>query len=223
MTTTITGNETKTPDTDTDTLSGGLTNGQIVRALFGNGLTLNGAGEIVVKNSEQVGGQSVQELLGAFSFSGEALVGDGGGEVLAARTDASGDRTRITINPRHDYPDGTILDGDIIVAGILISEGDAAIKSPFILDDSHQRPEQSTLFQLRDVNQIPHFTVENGEAAQTTLLNGTLTVGGDTRAGHTNDSTGKRVRFGNTLAQIRGDNNGGLVARDTAGNLKTII
>lgn len=223
MVTTITGNEVETEDTDTGTLSGGLTNGQIARALLGNGLALNSAGQIVVKNSEQVGGQTVRELLGAYSFSGEALVGNGDGLVLTARTDASGDRTGIAINPSADYPNGTELAGDVMITGTLRQQDQLKYESPLIMDAVNSRPKKVTMVQVRSENNTPLFTVENGKASRTTLYNGTLAIGSDRRVGSDQNSIGKVVQFGDTDVEIRGDVNGGLVAQDKNGNLKTII
>lgn len=63
MPTTITGTKVTTDETDTDTLSGGLTNSQLVRGLLDGDLALDANGNIIVENSNTIAHTDAKETV----------------------------------------------------------------------------------------------------------------------------------------------------------------
>lgn len=222
MTTRITGTGVETSETDTDTLTGGITDGQLIRGLLDRGLSLNSNGEIVVENAQKIAGQSVMELLGQYSFDGRQMRGNGDGRVMNTVTDASGNPASIQVAPGQDY-DITNFSGTVTQNGSEhIGEPGGEYTPPIRYQATEQLPAKELLWQLQSFDNTPIMSVENGASARTTFFNGTIVAGGD-RSGQKRDSVGTRYLFGNTAVQLRGSVNGGIVAMDKNGNSKILI
>lgn len=222
MTTRITGTGVETGETNTDTLTGGITDGQLIRGLLDRGLSLGANGEVIVDNAQKLQGKSVADLLGMFSFAGNTMRGAGDGKVIRTNTDASGTPTSIQINPKQDH-DVTNFSGEVTQNGSEhIGEPGGDFNGAIRYRSQTQLPQKAPLWQIRSFNGTPIATIENGFSSRTVFANGTIVAGGDYDS-QNRGSSAVRYLFGNTTVGFKGTAGGGIVARDANGNTQTVI